>query len=113
MTLGNQTVTFVTLVGTGVYDEYGLETMAETEVPVEGCLHQPMSASEAPEWLTNIGTQPWITTAPPEAAAVAAKSTGKLKEGGVTYEIIGGAQPNPDFSGAIHNVTILSKIEAP
>lgn len=111
MSLGGQTVTFTTLTGTGVYDELGDEIMTESDVSVAGCLHEPMSASEMPEWLTNIATQVWITTAPPEAAAIAAKSTGVLEEGGVTYKIIGGAQPNPDFSGAVHNVTILSQIQ--
>ena len=44
-----------------------------------------------------------------EAAAVAAKSTGKLKVGGVTFSIIGGALAFEDFSDPF-KVTILSEI---
>lgn len=112
MSFGNQTVTFRVVTGTGTYNELGDEIMnAPSDSSVAGCLHEPMNASEMPEWLTNISTQVWITTAPPAAAAIAAKSTGVLRVGGVSYDIIGGAQPNPDLSGAVHNVTILSKLQ--
>lgn len=106
---GSQTVTFVTLVGTGVYDEYGFEQTTETEVEVTGCRHRPLSAKEANEALGNVAQQIWKTTAPPEAAAVAAKSTGKLRVGGVTYHILGGAQQFEDFSDPF-KVTILSEL---
>lgn len=112
MTFGSQTVTFITLTGTGVYDADGIETMTEVPVPVSGCRHRPLRAEETPQWLTNLATQIWKTTAPPEAAAIAAKSTGRLSVAGVTYEILGGAQPFEDFSGPF-KVTILSKVENP
>lgn len=112
MTFGSQTVTFTTLTGTGDYDADGLEVMTPTPVSVKGCRHRPLKADEMPVWLTNLGTQVWKTTAPPEAAAVAAKSTGRLAVDGVTYEIIGGAQPFEDFTDPF-KVTILSKIDRP
>lgn len=108
-TFGSQTVGFVTLVGTGVVDEYGYETKTETEVPVYGCRHRPLTAAEATEALGNVAHQVWKTTAPPEAAAIAAQSTGHLKVDGVTYFIIGGAQPFEDMSDPF-KVTILSEI---
>lgn len=111
MIFGSQIVYFVTRVGTGVFDEYGYETMTEAEVPVEGCYHQPMRAEEATQILGTVATQLWKTIAPPEAAAVAAKSTGTLKEGGRTFHIVGGAQPMRDFTNP-HHVTILSEIQS-
>lgn len=112
MSFGSQAVTFTTLVGTGVYDADGTEVTTPTPVTVPGCRHRPLKAEEMPVWLTNLATQVWKTTAPPEAAAVAAKSTGRLTVDGVTYEIIGGAQPFEDFSSPF-KVTILSKIDRP
>lgn len=109
MSFGSQTVGFVTIVGTGVYDEYGIETTTETEVPVYGCRHRPLRADEAPEVLGNMARQVWKTTAPPEAAAIAAKSTGKLKVGSKTFHIVGAAQPFEDMADPF-KVTILSEI---
>lgn len=109
---GNQTVTFVTEVGTGVYDDLGIETKTPTDVPVAGCRHRPLSAKEAGELLGNVATQVWKTTAPPEAAAVAAKSTGTLKEGGQTFHILGGAMTFEDYSDPF-KTTILSEIQTP
>lgn len=111
MSFGSQTVYFVTVTGTGVFDEFGNETMAESEVAVAGCQHNPMSAAEAAEMFGNVATQIWRTIAPPEAAAVAAKSTGVLKEGGRTFHILGGAQPFRDFTDPFM-VRILSEIQS-
>lgn len=110
MSFGSQTVTFVTVTGTGVYDEFNNETMTETDVPVTGCRHRPLRAEEAAEMFGNVATQVWKTTAPPEAAAIAAKSTGTLKEGGRTFHILGGAQPFEDLADPF-KVTILSEIQ--
>lgn len=111
MSFGSQTVSFVTEVGTGVIDEYGYETKTPTDVPVIGCRHRPLSAQEATEILGKVATQVWKTTAPPDAAAIAAKSTGVLKEGGRTFSIIGGAQPFQDMTDPF-KVTILSEIQS-
>jgi hypothetical protein len=111
VTFGNQTVSFVTLTGTGVYDDYGNETTTSAEVAVAGCHHRPMSAAEAAEVGGNVATQVWMTTAPPEAAAVAAKSTGTLKEGERTFHILGGAQLFRDLSDPF-KCTILSEIQS-
>lgn len=111
MKLGSQTVAFVTVTGTGVFDDNGFETTTKVDVPVEGCHHRPLSAAEAAEVLGGVGRQVWKTTVPPEAAAIAAKSTGTLKEGGRTFHIIGGAQPFEDFSDPF-KCTILSEIVA-
>lgn len=109
MSFGSQTVTFATLVGTGECDDFGVEQVEEVEVPVEGCRHRPLSAAEASAAFGNVARQVWKTTAPPEAAAIAAKSTGVLKEGGRSFAIIGGAQAFQDFSDPF-KVTIFSEI---
>jgi hypothetical protein len=111
VSFGPKTVTFVTLTETGVPDAAGVMTLTPTLVDVEGCMHYPLSASETPVWLTDIGTQIWNTIAPPEAAAIAAKTKGQLKVDGVTYEIVAGAQPLTDFSPDVFVVQILSKIQ--
>jgi hypothetical protein len=110
MSLGPKTVTFVTLTDSGTPGKLGTVTQVLTEVAIEGCMHHPLSASETPAWLTDIGTQIWQTIAPPEAAAIAANSTGNLKVDGVTYQIVGGAQPYTDFATPFV-VVIHSKIE--
>lgn len=111
MSFGSQTVAFVTVTGTGVFDDNGFETTTEVEVPVTGCRHRPLSAAEATEALGNVGRQVWKTTAPPEAAAIAAKSTGTLKVGNKTFHIVGGAQVFEDYNDPF-KCTILSEIVA-
>ncbi|WP_293308879.1 hypothetical protein [Mycolicibacterium sp.] len=94
-----------------MYDDLGVEVMTTTTVVVEGCRHRPLRADETPEWITNVATQVWKTTAPPVAAAIAAKSTGQLSVGGQTYQIIGGSQPFTDLGADPFKVTILSQIQ--
>lgn len=110
MSFGSQTLSFVTVAGTGVFDDEGFEETTTSEIPVGGCRHRPLSAAEASEAFGKVGTQVWKTTAPPEAAAIAAKSTGVFKEGGRTFNILGGAQPFEDFADPF-KVTILSEIQ--
>lgn len=109
MLLGTQTVTFIVETPTGPVNSLGTRTMVPTPVDVEDCRFRPLSAQEAAEAMTNVATQVWKCTAPPEAAAVAAKSTGLLKVDGVTYKIIGGAKPFNDMQGVPFKVTILSQ----
>ena len=109
MSFGSQTLTFVTLVGTGAYDPNGFETTTESEVSVTGCHHRPLSAAEAAEAYGNVPRQVWRSTCPPEAAAVLAKSTGKITVDGQTFHIIGGAQPHRDFE-ELFSVVIDSEI---
>lgn len=106
---GNTTVGFVTITTSGEPDEFGVYPETETVVEVPGCRHRPLNATEAAEVGVSIGTQVWKTTAPPEAAAIAAKSTGHLKVGDDTFHIVGGAQPFSDMGSRPFKVTILSK----
>lgn len=112
MSFGGQSIIFPTVTGTGVFDESGMEIVTSTDVTVTGCRHRPLKADETPEFLTDVATQIWKSTCPPESAAMSAKASGVLKESGVTYRIIGGPQMFRDMSGAPFKVTILSKIES-
>ncbi len=109
MSFGSQTLWFVSLVGTGTFDDFGFEITTEAEVPVEGCRHRPLSAAEAAEAFGNVARQVWKSTCPPEAAAVAAKSTGRINVGGQVFHIIGGATAYEDFSDPF-KVTIMSEL---
>lgn len=109
MSFGSQTVTFIVETPTGTPGRLGTKTLIPTPVAVTGCRHRPLTAKEAADVMTNVATQVWKTTAPPEAAAVAAKSTGKLQVDGVTYDIVGGAEPFEDFADPF-KVTIYSQV---
>jgi hypothetical protein len=109
MTFGGQTATFVVVSGTGTYDSLGGETVTRTETAVTGCRHRPLRFDETPEWVTNIATQVWKTTAPPVAAAMAANAKAELIVGGVRYRVIAGAEVFTDQAGTPHKVTILSE----
>lgn len=109
MTLAGQTVTIITVGPTGEYDDLGGEIVARTETPVPGCRHRPLRADETPEWITNIATQVWQTTAPPDPAAMTADARAELRVDGVLYRVIGGAQPFTDETGRPYKVTILSQ----
>lgn len=109
MSFGSQTLVFVSLVGTGTYDENGFEITSEAEVSVAGCRHRPLSAAEAAEAFGNVARQVWKSTCPPEAAAVAAKSTGRIRVDGRVFHIIGGATAFEDFTDAF-KVTIMSEL---
>lgn len=108
MSFGSQVVTFITEAPSGTAGRLGTKASTETRVDVAGCRHRPLTATEAADAMTNAATQVWKTTAPPEAAAVAAKSTGVLEVDGVKYRIIGGAKPFEDLA-APFKVTILSQ----
>jgi hypothetical protein len=108
---GNQTVIFVTTTPGTVVGSLGEKTPGTIQVSVTGCRHRPLRDDETPEYLTDIATQVWKTTAPPVPAAINAAPDGQLIVNGITYKIVAGAQPFPDPQGVgIFKVTILSYI---
>jgi len=109
MSFGSQTLAFTVEEGTGDFDNNGIEIVTTTTASVSGCHHEPLSAAEAAEAYGNVSRQVWRATCPPDAAATAAKSTGTFTEGGKTFHIIGGGQPQRDFSGPFL-VTIDSEL---
>lgn len=110
---GGQTITIATTTPTDppTYDELGHEILTPDEVDIGGCRHRPLSVSETPEWITNVGTQVWKTTAPPVDEVLALGTESTFDENGVTYQVIAGAQPFRDMAGNLFKVTILSKVQ--
>jgi hypothetical protein len=108
---GYQTVTFETTAVTGGADSLGTKTPAPVDVPVANCRHRPLKSEETPEYLSDVGTQIWKTTAPPAAAALTTKLTGRLKVAGVIYQVVGGAETFVDDWGQPFKVTVYSKIQ--
>lgn len=108
---GGQVVTIPITTGTGEYDELGNEIVDTESVDVGGCRHRPLSVNETPEWVTDVGTQVWKTTAPPADAILALDTASTIEVDEVTYQVIAGAQPFPDKSGTLFKVTILSKVQ--
>jgi hypothetical protein len=111
-------MSFVTLSASGVRDAMGMQAQTPSPVNIGNCRHRPLRAEETPEYLTDVATQVWKTTAPPAALAAAAKSktSGYMLEiipGGpnVKYEIVGGPEPYKDFEGILFKVTIYSRIQ--
>ena len=110
---GGQTITIPTTISTDppTYDELGHEILTPDEVDIGGCRHRPLSVSETPEWITNVGTQVWKTTAPPVDEVLALGTESTFDENGVTYQVIAGAQPFTDMNGNPFKATILSKVQ--
>ena len=112
---GKQTVGFITLTPTGPRDSRGLQELVESTVEVKRCRCRPyVSGRERESRIdeTDVTTEMWKVTAPPEAAAIAAKSTGRFTCDGKTYEIDGTVMPKPDPAGGVHHVTIFGKLQA-
>lgn len=111
MSFGGQTVTFVTVTETGQPGFLGVKEKQRSEVSVAGCHFRPFKTAEVVTE-TDIATEVWKCTAPPEAAVLAAKSTGEVKHNGLTFQIDGQIQPKYDLSGQIEHVTIFCKRQA-
>lgn len=121
MSLGSQTVGFVTITKSGEPGYLGLKAKNRALTLVHGGLFQPSTVAEAPDAQTNVATEVWIYTGPAEAAALVAKSTGELVYDGTTnpadvdanrYQIQGPPQPEHDLAGAVDHVVITVKRQA-
>ncbi len=105
---GGDTVTFVTITD-GVKDRLGIPAEVRTEVSVTGCRFRSLSVEEAVT-LTDVATEMWKCTAPPDPTVLAAKSIDKVKHNGVTYELFGSVKLFPYAkSSDIYKVTVMCK----
>lgn len=111
MSFGGQTVTFVTVTETGQPGFLGIKAKSRSEVAVSGCHFRPFKTTEVVTE-TDVATEIWKCTAPAEAAAIAAKSTGEVKHNGLTFQIDGQIRPKYDLGGQIEHVTIFCKRQA-
>lgn len=115
MSFGNQTVGFVSFTP-GAADRLGIKAKTPTQVDVEGCHFRVANADEVVD-LTDVATQVWKLTSPPDAAALGAQVDGVIVYDGTdtpvqtedsTYQIIAGPRPKNDLTG-IHHVTVFCK----
>lgn len=117
--LGGDLVTFISQQETTeIPDAMGEIATTPVRVDVPGCRHRPVPATtpaqrETPEDITDIGTQVWITHAPPVPAALNAAIDGQIQvNGGTTYQILGGVVPITGADGQVEFVKFLSKVQA-
>lgn len=127
MSFGDQVVGFVTVTRSGTPDSLGLLPESRTVVAVAGCHFRPVVSTESPEGETNTTQIRWKLTAPPEAAVLAAKSTGELVFDGTghpedldlesaagkaaTFRIDGPILPKYD-GAEVHHVTVFATRQA-
>lgn len=109
--LGGDTVVFTKLIRTGTPDSMGEILPTPQTTSVAGCRHRALSTSETPQEATDIATGLWQTHCPPEAAALAADSTGVITVNGKDYQILGDPQPFTGDDGQVLFVKLLSKRE--
>lgn len=108
MSFGEQVVTFVTVTSTGQPGRGGLKEKTKTETAVSGCHMRPFTTSEI-DGQTDVATEIWKCTAPPVAAALAAKPSDEVKHAGLTFQVHGPIQPKYDLDGLIEHVTVMCK----
>lgn len=127
-TFGGQTVGFVTVTETGSPGWGGLKAKVRTTTRLSGCRFRSASSTETPDTQTDVTTEVWKLTAPPEAVALAAKANGQLVYDGTahpevldldsdagkaaTFQIDGPVIPKYDMDGSVHHVTVMCKRQA-
>lgn len=120
MSFGGQTVGIVTVTGTGSPGYLGLKTQTRSVTLVSGVHFRPFNATETPQTQTDVAVEVWKLTAPPDTAALAAKSTGEIVYDGTdnptynpadlsnVFQIDGSIMPKYD-DATVHHVTIMCK----
>lgn len=127
MTFGGQTVAFVTVTETGQIGWGGLKGKTWAVTPLGGCHFRPASSTEV-DGQTDVTTEVWKLTAPPDAAALVVKANGELVYDGTdhpelldldsdagkraTFQIDGPIMPKYGQDNAVHHVTIMCKRQA-
>lgn len=114
MTFGGQTVKFVTITD-GTPDRNNIATPVRTAVTVSGCRFRPLTFKEKVD-VTDIATEVWKLTAPPDPAVTSAASIDQVVYDGTDnpsdveanrFDIVGGVQPFNDFGSSVFKVTVL------
>lgn len=127
MSLGGQTIGFV-VVSRGAAGFQGVKSTTRALTLVHGCRFRQLTADETPEGAADIASQTWKATCPPEAAALAAASTGELVYDGTAaptlpsdrnaataatvFRIDGPPAHKRDMGGSVNHVTIMAKRQA-
>lgn len=119
MSFGYQTLGFVTVSEIGEPGYLGIKEKQRSVTLLHGCHFRQLSADEIVTE-TDVVTEVWKGTCPPEAAALAAKSTGEVLYDGTsnpsdtkvnTFHIDGPKAPKSDL-GQVHHVTVICKRQA-
>jgi hypothetical protein len=118
MSLGGQTITFLSYTPTGVSDSLGQQTLTETAVAAAGCRHRPLTFREMVELEFDIATEVWKSTIPinelmaqnPDAynAVMTVKPQDAISVDGIVYQVLGGVRPHPDMDGNPYKATLIS-----
>ena len=110
MRFGGTTVVFVTLTeDLNNRDKYNTPVVVRTEVPVEGCRFRPLTAKEKIDIGTDLITDPWKATCPPDPAVIGAKAIDEVKVDGTTYQIVGGVRTFDDQGGKPFKTTVIAQ----
>lgn len=118
MSFGGQTVALVAIAATGSPGYQGIKATSRTKTVVSGVHFRPFQTLETPDTETDVATELWKLTAPPETAALVAKSTGELLYDGTDdpadvkanrFAITGPVQPKSGLGAKVHHVTIMCK----
>lgn len=103
---GGDTLTFVVITD-GAVDRNGIAAQVRTEVESTGWRFRSLSFEETIA-LTDLATEVWKATGPPDPAVLSAKAIDEIKHKGITYQIMGGVKLYPYAdSDAIYKVTIM------
>lgn len=117
MSFGGQTIGLVTVTKTGGPGFMGVEAENRATTLVSGVHFRPLNTIETPVAATDVATEIWKCTAPPEAGVLAAQSTGTVLFDGTNspadveanrFQIEGPIMPKYDGS-QVHHVTIMCK----
>lgn len=127
MSFGGQTVAFVTVTETGQIGWGGLKSKDRAVTALSGCHFRPASSTED-DGQTDVTTEVWKLTAPPEAVDLSVKASGELVYDGTdhpedldldsdagkaaTFQIDGPIMPKYGLDNSVHHVTIMCKRQA-
>ena len=122
---GDQVVAFVAVSQAGAPGWGGLKTKTRTATRLAGCHFRPVSSDETPVTQTDVTTEVWKLTAPPDAVVLAAKGNDELVYDGsqhpelldldadstrqFVFQIDGQRMPKFDLDGSVHHVTVFAK----
>lgn len=121
---GDQVVALVSVGRTGQPGWGGLRDKARVATRYPGVHFRPYSSTETPVTQTDVTTEVWKLTGPPDAIALSVKGNGELIYDGsdhpelldldsdagkaATFQIDGQISPKYDLDG-VHHVTIMCK----
>jgi hypothetical protein len=121
VSFGGQSVGFVSVSQSGEPGFLGQRAEVRSLTVVSGCRFRPASTSEV-DRESDVASEVWKLTAPPEVAVLAADSTGELVYDGTSspslpddvndpsvFRIDGPILSKFDMDGSVEHVTVLAK----